>query len=587
MTAVAPSVRPLGTRTLTVAYAGGTRGRGPLTMGQANMIRCILRDEPDQINIHDVWPVPPETALDAVTDALRLLALRHDALRTTFPRSPGASHREQEVAAEGSFEITVLDHTDLSVEPAQYAEQVAQAARSERFRLDLDFPLRITVLLVGGAPRFVALAASHAATDGSALAVLREEWLALLAGQSLPPVTAFTPLDLAAEEAAPAGRRKSAASLKYWERVLRTGPQAMFAEPGAVGSESVQRRLTLRSLRGGRALARTAERTGALPSTVLLSAWCVLVAHRAGQTSCVAAVPTSNRFTTRLARSVAPVSQDALLFLDVQVPSFDALLRKAWGAGLNAYRHSQFDAVALWEMIGSVTSERGSHFARDVVFNDISSLPTTFAPVVARETEAPDLELDRGPEQVLPTRLLSFVHTTTPLLHLSLWTDAQLFPGTDAEGFLTGLVKLLEASAEADVPLDTLTEVTGVRAPTRPADWQQVDGCWVSPADVADGLSAALGGLPVHVTTGSMDDAYADSHDPDSRTLTAFIASGDVSLTPGRAHAALMETLSGNPGRMAPHRYVIVRDPPARTDLTSAWLSRNILMEGTGRDRTM
>ncbi|MCM2415973.1 condensation domain-containing protein [Streptomyces sp. RKAG290] len=588
MTAVASSVRPSSsTRTLTVAYAGGERGHGPLTMGQANMIRCILRDEPVQINIHDVWPAPPGTTVDAAIDALRCLAVRHDALRTTFPRSPGTTHREQEVAAEGSFTVTVTDHTDFTGEPAQYAEQVAQDARAERFHLDRDFPLRITLLGFDGALRFVALAASHAATDGSALAVLREEWLALLAGDPLPPVSAFTPLGLAAEEATPTGRRKSEESLRYWERVLRTGPQAMFAEPRAVGSESVQRRLTLRSLRGGRALARTAERTGALPSTVLLSAWCVLVAHRAGQTSCVAAVPTSNRFATRLARSVTTLSQDALLFLDVQVPSFDALLRKAWGAGLNAYRHSQFDSLALWEMIGSVTSERGSHFARDVVFNDISSLSATFAPVVAQRTQAPDLELDWGPEQVLPTRLLSFVHTIAPLLHLSLWTDAQLFPSAEAEGFLTGLVQLLEASAEADVPLDALTGITGVRPATRPAGWHRVDGCWVSPSAVADGLAAALGGLPVHVAAQAADSTDTSAHDPDSRTLTAFIASGDAPLTPAQAHSALMRTLSGNPGRLAPQRYVIVQDPPARTDLTSAWLSRNILMEGTGRDRTM
>ncbi|NEE45367.1 condensation protein, partial [Streptomyces sp. SID8455] len=51
------TVHPIPPRTLTIAYTGGQERRGPITMGQANMIRCILRDDPTHINIHDVWPV--------------------------------------------------------------------------------------------------------------------------------------------------------------------------------------------------------------------------------------------------------------------------------------------------------------------------------------------------------------------------------------------------------------------------------------------------------------------------------------------------------------------------------------------------
>ncbi len=207
---------------------------------------------------------------------------------------------------------------------------MARRSRVARFRLDRDFGLRISLVVLDGAPVFVALAASHAVTDVSALGVLEEDWRALLSGP-LPPQTAFTPLDLAAEEAAPAGLRRSAASLRYWERIIRTGPQAMFDGPGAEGTEVGTPEVTLRSLRGARALARVAGRTGGLPSTVLLTAWCALVAHRTGQSACVAAVPTSNRFHDRLVRAVNTVSQDALLALDVRVPSFDALLAKAWG----------------------------------------------------------------------------------------------------------------------------------------------------------------------------------------------------------------------------------------------------------------
>ncbi|MFF8835309.1 condensation domain-containing protein [Streptomyces sp. NPDC015130] len=580
--------------TLSVAYEGGEERRGPVTMGQANMIRCVLRDEPEHINIHDVWPAPAGTRTEAAVDALRTLAVRHEALRTTFPHPPGTAPREQVVAAAGTFTVTVLDHDELPGDPAAYAEALAREARDGRFRLDRDFPLRVTLVAVDGAPVFAAVAASHAATDFSALGVLREEWLTLLSGGTLPPLSALTPLGLAAEEAAPAGVRKSAASLAYWERIIRTGPQAMFAEPGAEGTEIGAPRLTLRSRRGARALAQVAERTGGLPATVLLTAWCALLAHRTGQPACVTAVPTSNRYEPRLTRSVNTLSQDALLCLDVRVPSFDVLLGKAWGAALNAYRHSRFDSVSLWEMIDRTTFERGSRFARDVAFNDVSTLPTArpagpaAAPPAAPLTPppGPELELTWGEEQLLPTRVLTFVHETDPLLRLAVWADPAVFTREQAEGFVVGLVRLLEAAATGDVPLDSLTEVTGVRPVERGPEWERVDGSWVSPPAVADALSQVLDGVPVHVTADPAHDGGAAEGDAE-RGLTAYIASGGGPLTPATAHAAFMDALPGRPGLLAPRRYVIVQDPPAEAAPDGAWARQQILSEGTGRDRRM
>ncbi|WP_340563980.1 condensation domain-containing protein [Streptomyces sp. GSL17-111] len=574
------------TRAVTVAYAGGAERRGPLTLGQANMIRCMLRDDPAYINIHAVWPVPEGVGTQAVIDAFRALVERHEALRTTFPHGPDAAPREQVVAAAGRFTVTVVDQAEPPPdaerysEAERYAEAVADRDRVRRFGLAEEFPLRISVLTRRGTPAFVALAASHAATDAGALAVLHDEWRTLLAGTELPPLTAVTPLELAAEEASPAGVRKSEASLRYWERILRTGPQAMFAEPHAVPPEGRQPQLTLRSRRGARALARAATRTGNAPSTVLLTAWCALLAHRAGQPACVIALPTSNRFTRRLTRAVTTVSQDALLHLDVRVPSFDALLRTAFGGVLDAYRHSRFDALRLWEMVERVTDERGSHFARDVVFNDVSALAPAAQDADPPEPgPGPELELCRGPGQALPTRALAFAHATTPLLHLSLWADPALFPRAEAEGFLTGLVRLLEAVAEEDVPLSALGAVTGVRPAERGPEWRRVDGCWVSPPAVADALGRALDGRPVHVTVDEAPDGGAGPR------LTAYVAAGGDPLTPERAHAALRDVLPGRPGLLAPHRYVIVQDPPPDGGPGSTWTAQRVLAEGDGRKR--
>ncbi len=577
-------MHPIPPRTLTVAYTGGQERRGPITMGQANMIRCILRDDPTHINIHDVWPVPEGTALEAVTDALRALAVRHEGLRTTFPHPPGAAPVEQAVAAEGTFTVTVLDHTELPGDPAEYAESVARAARAGRYALDREFPLRITLLTVAGAPAYAALACSHAVADGSALAILREEFGELLAGKELPELASLPPVDLAAVEASPAGLRKPEASLRYWERIIRSGPQEMFAEPRGrrPGIDEEARQLTLRSRRGGRALAEAARRTGHPEATVLMAAWCALVAHRAGQDSCVTAVPTANRFHPRVARSVTTTAQDALLHLDTGVPAFDALVARTWGAVLNAYRHSQFDSVRLWEMIGRVTAERGSHFGRDVVFNDVSALPAPLLGTDTQDHDAVEHELTWGPPQALPTRLLAFTYRTAPELHISLWAAPSLFTPEEAEGFLSGLVLLLEAAADGDVPMAALTEVTGVRPAERGPEWLRLDGCWVSPEAVRDALGQAVGGLPVHVA----EEPEPEDADGAGPGLTAYIARGDAPLTPADAHRALTALIpAAGSGVLAPGRYVLVTDPPADPDRSGAWRRTKTIEEGTGRGR--
>ncbi|MEW2172438.1 condensation domain-containing protein [Streptomyces sp. NPDC007027] len=580
------------TTTVTVAYAGGEERRGPVAMGQANMIRCILRDDPTHINIHDVWPVPEGTAQQAVTDALRALTVRHEGLRTTFPHRPGCAPVDQVVATEGTFTVTVLDHAELPHDPAGYAESVARAARAGRFDLEREFPLRITLLTVAGAPVHVALAFSHAVADGSAMAVLREEFAELLAGKELPELTSLPPVDLAAVEASPAGLRKSEASLRYWERILRTGPQEMFAEPRGrrPGIDEEARQLTLRSRRGGRALAGAARRTGHPEATVLMAAWCALVAHRAGQDSCVTAVPSANRFHPRVARSVTTTSQDALLHLDVRVPAFDALVARTWGAVLNAYRHSQFDSLRLWEMIGRVTAERGSHFGRDVVFNDVSALPAPLLGTDAQDRDDAEHELTWGPPQTLPTRLLAFTYRTAPQLHISLWAAPSLFAPEEAEGFLSGLVLLLEAAAAGDVPMDSLTAVTGVRPAGHGPGWLRVDGCWVSPDAVRETLGRAVGGLPVRVAKepephGTTDGTAGAAAVADPR-LTAYIACGETPLTPEAAHRALTALIpAAGSGVLAPHRYVLVQNPPGEPDRSDAWRRLEIIEEGTGRSR--
>lgn len=138
-------------------------------------------------------------------------------------------------------------------------------------------------------------------------------------------------------------------------------------------------------------------------------------------------------------------------------------------------------------------------------------------------------------------------------------------------------MRLLEAAAIGDVPLESLTGVTGVGQAVRGHDWTRVNGCWVSPSTVRDALGAAVGGLPVHIAT-----------DAEGSDLVAYIARGsDTAPTPTGVHEALMAVLPahGGTGVIAPARYVLVESPPAERDRSDAWHRLPILEEGTGRSR--
>jgi hypothetical protein len=163
------------------------------------------------------------------------------------------------------------------------------------FDLAADFPLRFTVVTRDGRPVRMAVVVCHSGADGASTVMLMQEWHLLAAGKELPPSTARTPLQVAATENSDLGRRRGRASLKHWERVLRTSPQAVFAESRLTGPPDTVSVLILRSREAAADLEAASRRTGATPSTVLLAAFAALVAHRADQPELVIAALSANR----------------------------------------------------------------------------------------------------------------------------------------------------------------------------------------------------------------------------------------------------------------------------------------------------
>ncbi|MFD5461971.1 condensation domain-containing protein [Kitasatospora sp. NPDC127059] len=546
---------PRGGRHVTVRFAATSGGSGPLTRGQDNMVRCIRRDTPEQINKESVWPVPPGTSTAAGLTALRLLVERHESLRTSFPpgSGPDAFPESQVVHGDGRFTVTLVETEGL--EGHELDSLAAQLGRDDvAVPLALTAVPRIRFTLVTEGPRVLRLIAvvCHAGADGAATALLIQDWYALAAGKELPPVTAPTPIQIAAAEQSPQGRRRASGALRHWAKVLGSGPQVVFADSRITGPPGEHGALLVRARGAAADLAAVCRRTGASPSVVLLAAFSALVAHRADRTELAIAALSANRQRAALLDHVGTLAQDALILLDAGAEDLDRLIGRAKSASLSAYWHSVLDAEQIWQLVEDAAHVRGSRFARQVVVNDLSlTIPTAVAD--AQPVPSADPELTALPAPPLPVRLMFTILRIGGSLDFALTACPQVLDPEETEAFAQALLALLAAAAEGPVPLASLPGAPGPPAlgrdggqdGGREGDWRLVDGSRIDLAAVRALLDAAL------------DPAEARRITVEEGRLTVDLTTTDPRLTPAEVHRAVVAALPGRDTAIAPQHYRI------------------------------
>ncbi|WP_433254080.1 condensation domain-containing protein [Streptosporangium sp. CA-135522] len=547
-------------------YAGRPTRNGPVTMGQANMARCVLRDPPLHMNFRVTKHLPARTTFTAVAEAVGRLISRHESLRTTIRSGV------QNVPGSGTLPIEV--HDIMAGDPGEgaatehmvdeLAEEIGLRMQGVRFDVETESPIRVAVITEREAPRRAVFVLPHTSVDAIGLATVMREWERLIRGDAVPAPCSTQPLDLAISEGTPTARRRTVAALRHWETRLRRAPQAMFAidetarADAPPDADAIRPRLRVRSAVASQALEAVAGRTGASHSVVTLTALGVLIGLRTAQRTCVIASLSSNRVRPELRDYVGPLAQDALIAADLDVPTFDDAVRRFRAASLAGYQHSRFDSAALWEVIESVNAERGVDFARDCVFNDMSGVT-----VADREAPPPsDVECDWLPEASLPAHLALWANRLREEVDLTFWIDPRVMSRTEAEDFGTGLVRLLIEAGRRVIPVAEIAAVSGVTPVVHGPGWVHVDSCWVNLDAVRRLVGEAVRGRPHHVT-----------HDADGR-LTCHVTSG----TPAEIHAACLALLPGRTSAMAPHHYVVHSPAPG-----NAWLHRPVITEGNGR----
>lgn len=540
-------------------YAGRPTRNGPVTMGQANMARCVLRDPPLHMNFRVTKRLPAGTTFASVTEAVGRLLSRHESLRATI-RS-GVQH----VPGAGAFPIEVHGATTDGAGPEAaeraldgFAEEVGLRMQGVRFDVEAELPIRVAVITDRDVPRRAVFVLPHTSVDAIGLATVMREWERLIRGDAVPAPCPTQPLELAVAEGTPLARRRTEAALRHWETQLRRVPQSMFAIDEVADADAIRPRLRVRSAVAGEALGAVASRTGASRSVVTLAALGMLIGLRNTQRTCVIASLSSNRVRPELRDYVGPLAQDALMAADLDVPTFDEAVRRFRGASLAGYQHSRFDSTALWEVIESVNAERGVNFARDCVFNDMSGVT-----VADREPPpAADVECGWLPEASLPAHLALWANRLEDEVDLTFWIDPRVMSRQEAEGFGTGLVRLLIEAGDRVIPAAEIPAVSGVAPAGHGPGWVHADSCWVSLDAVGRLVGEAVGGRPHRVV-----------HGADGR-LICHVTSG----TPEEIHAACLALLPGRTSAMTPHHYVVHRPAPGDT-----WLDGPVVTEGDGR----
>jgi hypothetical protein len=557
---------------LTVEFSGVGR-RGPLTFAQANMVRTVCTQPPDEefFLVSRILDLPTGVGLDDLVRAVTDLLNRHESLRTKYPPGDPAI---QVVLGSGAI--------DIDVYRASAVGDLATAVRKRLVNRPIDvreeLPVRLAAVVRDTGAVTVVIACSHVAVDYHALEIACRDLVTLASGHrpaaGMPP--ALQPLEVAATETATPPSVWAAAA-RHWESVLSSAPTPVFAVPRRpVGPPCGV--ATLDSVAVSVATQMISRRVRATASSAVLAAVAALAGFITANHRCLITSLASNRFTNDLRGYVGNLYQDAVLELDVRTGTFDDAVRRAFGATAHAYRHSRFNAEDVWNVIAAVAHRRGTHYWRDLVFNDTSR--PEVAPAGAVRFDRVDVEAagkrsrrSWQPATDTPARCYLGVHRMRPIASLVLRTDTRFVPRPVAEEFLSGLERLLVAAAFDRMPLTEVGAVSGVTSIERGSDWHLVDSCWIDLMAVRSLLSASCGGRP----------SSAFVEDIGSRpTLVAFVAGGR-DLSPDQLHAKCVQRLPEFDGAIAPQRYVICTQAPADPDARHGWLACETRAEGTGR----
>ncbi len=352
---------------IAVPFEGDGAGEADLTWGQIGLWQSIEASGMSKTVFH-VAEVEQGTTVEDVAATLRFMVSRHQALRTRLVLRGDAPPR-QRCSASGEATLTVVDAG--ADDPGEVAEAVSQRWQHERFDYEHEWPVRLAAIRKDGVVTHLVTVILHTSIDAYGLSALAADLGARDPATGAPagPVTALQPLEQAARQASPAGRRQNAASLKYLERVLRTIDASRFGEPRHGGERWIDMvhyhsPATLLAIRAVAARERIDD------SPVLLASFAVGLARFTGVNPVMAMLMVGNRFRPGLADSVSALIQLSPYMIDVADTTMGDAVSRAAASAINAYKNAYYDPYEQDEVIERVERERGEELDLSCFYND-------------------------------------------------------------------------------------------------------------------------------------------------------------------------------------------------------------------------
>ena len=441
-----------------VPFAGAGSGTDELSWGQLSIWQSI-GDSGQSRTLTGMTPLPPDATLERIGRTIGWLVGRHQSLRTTYRLRPDRPPL-QVCHESGELTIEVLDADGR--DPDEVAAELRDRYQRTPFDYENEWPLRVGVVRLDGRPVRQVVVYLHLALDAGGLTALIADMRTRDPETgAAPPVTAHPPLEQARRQRLPAAQRQQAASLRYWDQVLRVVP-AQPLGPARPGQEVDHLEIRFRSPATLLAAQLAAARIGTGTAPVLLAAYAVALARATERNPVVSIVAVSNRFRPGLVDSISSVSHIAPLVVDVADATLGDVVGRASGGALAAYKNGYLDPYLLDGLLARVQAELGAEVDLICYFNDRRQATAAPAEVPTPEQVRAALadstvEWPDDPERP-QTGLYLYVADAPGAVEFLLTVDLRFFTRETLEE----LVREMEAVTVA-IALDP-TAGTGVRA---------------------------------------------------------------------------------------------------------------------------
>lgn len=369
------------TQRIPVRFDGDGAGLGPLSWGQRSIWQDIVRQR-SWLPIGGWAPLAPGITIEDVAADLRWAMRRYPTFRTRLRFDPGGTPL-QSVAAWGTIGLDVFDVPD-GADPEAYTAAVDAHYRALPYDFTEEWPVRMGVVRVGGAPAYLSTVTCHLVTDGfGGLLMLRE--VAARATAEPAPTTGMQPLEQVRWQASPDGRKQADRALRHWDRMLRQLPPAaaLTVRPGP------------RYHRGEFSSAALYTATHAVStiadidtSQVLMTFLAIALTDLAGDGRPAVIRPmVDNRFRRGLGDVVAMVAQHGICVADVAGRPFDDALRVTGIAAMLAYKWAYHDPAAVAAHAADLAATLGIDLDAGAWFNDRRTISRQMFPGKAPSAE--------------------------------------------------------------------------------------------------------------------------------------------------------------------------------------------------------